>query len=213
MQVKKYKLSGQIVDKADKRGVPGILVEAWDKDVKHSDLLGSTFTTHDGLFVMQFDSTYFADHFKDGEPDVFFRLFFNNAQIHSTEDSVIHNMKDEDTSVTIAIRSPRLYTGENVFERVPQELKKELFSLKAHDKRITEKLKDKATAAAFFEDPGKVLAEMDISLSSHVKKRLKQSIHPKDFLTQRAFRLPTGQIITPKVTINFTTSKEVENVG
>ena len=210
MEKKKYELHGRVVDRADGKGIPGILVEGWDKDQKYDDLLGSAITDKEGKFIMRFDSAAFADAYRDIDPDVFFKLFYEGAQTASTEQSVIHNLKDRKSEVEIRIISPRRNTGPNYFDRMSRELKAEMAMLVKHEARIVEKLKDREMANLFAENPVAALSKMDVPVPAQLKKRLSQGL--AGMLKPRSFRLPNGQIITPQVNIHFTERKEAANV-
>ena len=48
MATKKYRIRARIVDEASQRGVTGVTVEAWDKDLIFDDLLDSKVTDDQG---------------------------------------------------------------------------------------------------------------------------------------------------------------------
>ena len=56
----------------------------------------------------------------------------------------------------------------------------------------------------FLRDPRAVLAELKIPISPLLKKRLQPDESVQDLLKPRSFRLPNGQVITPKVKVHFT---------
>jgi hypothetical protein len=83
-------------------------------------------------------------------------------------------------------------------------LKKELDSLVKYEKRILTGLKNGETAKLFLTDPGAALTKIGISVPPTIRKRLKADETVTDILKPRKFRLPNGQVITPKIRINFT---------
>jgi len=99
--MKIFKISGCVVSSKTKRGIKGLRVEAWDKDLIVSDLVGWAITAEDGGFRMQFDESYFKELFLDRQPDLFFKVFKGEKLIKSTEDSVAWNVDREDVQVTI----------------------------------------------------------------------------------------------------------------
>ena len=106
MAKKKYQASGQVIDRKTKRGVPGLRVEAWDKDEKYNDFLGVAITDRSGCFQMSFDETYFREYAPDTSPDLFFKIYRGQRLLlKSTEDSVLWNAKTT-TKVKIEVELP-----------------------------------------------------------------------------------------------------------
>ena len=89
---KTYQIHGRVIDEKQKRGVAGLRVEAWDKDLIANDHVGSSQTGSNGEFNIEFTTAYFRELFLDRKPDLFFKVFANGELIKSTEDSVLWNM-------------------------------------------------------------------------------------------------------------------------
>ncbi len=101
-----FRISGRIINCQTHHGVPGLRVEAWDKDSIFDDLVGSALTDANGSFQMGFDESYFNEYFSDRRPDLFFRIFYQNRLILSTEDSVLWNVDRSDTEIVIEVDTP-----------------------------------------------------------------------------------------------------------
>ena len=82
MEDKRYQIKGQIIDITSQMGIPGLRIEAWDKDLLIDDFLGETSTTEDGWFRLLFKETYYQEIFFDRRPDIYFRVFFEGEEIH-----------------------------------------------------------------------------------------------------------------------------------
>ncbi|QAA81845.1 hypothetical protein EI546_08990 [Aequorivita sp. H23M31] len=100
-----YEIIGRVIDGAKKGGIANLRVEAWDKDVKYHDLLGSCITNADGGFEMSFDSTYFREFAPEEKPDIFFKIYLGKKLIKSTEDTPLKNAERK-VNVTLTIDLP-----------------------------------------------------------------------------------------------------------
>ena len=101
--VDSFHIDGQVLNHATRQGIVGVRVEAWDKDLIFNDLLGSAVTDDKGRFHIVFQDSDFQDLFGDDDPDLFFRVFDKGVLIKSTEDTVLWNVKDEQTEIIIEV--------------------------------------------------------------------------------------------------------------
>ena len=63
----KFEISGQVQEAESGRGVPGVIVSAFDKDRRFDDLLGEVISDADGRFQMEYDEEKFRDLFEKRE--------------------------------------------------------------------------------------------------------------------------------------------------
>lgn len=106
MATKTYRIIGRIIDRETHQGVPGLRVEAWDKDLLIDDLVGSAVTDARGTFEITFDTSYFRELFLDRKPDLYFKVFSGDRLIESTEDSVLWNVEVGAEPVEILVMMP-----------------------------------------------------------------------------------------------------------
>jgi hypothetical protein len=99
----RLRISGLVVDRGAGHGIPGLRVEAWDKDLVYNDLVGSAVTDAQGAFQIEFDESYFHELFVHQKPDLYFKVFRENELVRSTEDSTLWNAGAVETKVLIEI--------------------------------------------------------------------------------------------------------------
>ncbi|MDY6911495.1 MAG: hypothetical protein SVM79_03950, partial [Chloroflexota bacterium] len=83
-----FGISGQVMELESRRGIPGVVVSAFDKDLIFDDLLGEVITDADGRFDVTYDGSAFNGFF-DSRPDIYLRIKTQHGHlIHTTENSV-----------------------------------------------------------------------------------------------------------------------------
>jgi hypothetical protein len=110
---KKYSIRGTVTNKATGKGIPNLVVEAWDKDLLIDDLLGSTKTDTSGTFILTFDESYYEELCFDRKPDIFFKVYYQGKLLARTEDSVLWNVQKRERVIDISIsmaQSRKQYT-------------------------------------------------------------------------------------------------------
>ncbi|HKY01651.1 MAG TPA: hypothetical protein VJM53_03785, partial [Burkholderiales bacterium] len=98
-----YLIAGRVIDRATKEGVPNLVVEAWDRDTRFHDMLGSTITNVEGAFWIQLTAEYHGDYGGDETPDTFFRVYRDQQLIKSTQSDPLENMQRGRTEVLIEL--------------------------------------------------------------------------------------------------------------
>ena len=103
MATRNIQIHGRTINTQDQQGIPGLHVEAWDKDALFDDMVGSAVTDEKGEFRIEFTEAYYKECFLDRHPDLFFKVFHDGRLICSTEESVIWNLKSPKASVVIEV--------------------------------------------------------------------------------------------------------------
>lgn len=119
-----FRIFGRVLNHYSRRGIPGLRVEVWDKDVKNDDLCGTAVTDYQGAYQVEFDESAYRDAPKDILPDVYLKVFSGEKLIKSTKDNVRRNLPAGDTEIVLEVelsqpmvapqlrqKSPLLATG------------------------------------------------------------------------------------------------------
>jgi hypothetical protein len=105
MPTNKVNVTGRVLDSRTHAGLKGLSVEAWDKDLLISDLLGQAVTGEQGDFQIQVKQEYSKEIFLDRRPDLFFKIFSGDRLLKSTEEEVLWNVEDDEIEVLIELQS------------------------------------------------------------------------------------------------------------
>lgn len=105
MAKKTFRINGRVINVETRRGITGLRVEAWDRDLLFHDMVGSTFTGGRGAFRMIFDDSAFKELFLDRKPDLFFKVYEGKKLIKSTKNSTLWNVESGTTEVLIEIET------------------------------------------------------------------------------------------------------------
>jgi hypothetical protein len=97
-----FRILGRVIDQ-HRKSVPGLRVEAWDKERIRKELAAHADTDKDGQFKIELDEPHVRQLFGDRRPDVFFQLYHGRKLIKSTENSISRKVSFGDTRVLIQV--------------------------------------------------------------------------------------------------------------
>lgn len=117
MTNKTFHISGRVIAQMTNQSTAGLRVEAWDKDLIIDDLVDSAVTETDGSFQLLFEESYFRELFIDRQPDLYFKVYNQEELIKSTEDSVVWNVKKQNSQVVIELDEAPKIVGLPTVER------------------------------------------------------------------------------------------------
>ncbi|HEY6400326.1 MAG TPA: hypothetical protein VI479_02880, partial [Blastocatellia bacterium] len=101
-----FQILGQVIDRATRKGISDLRVEAWDRDKKNNDLLGQSLTDADGHFNIAFAEAKFSDGGADVQPDVYLKVFVGKNVVYNTEAQPIKNWTPQHAPMVIEVNLP-----------------------------------------------------------------------------------------------------------
>jgi|GEM_PF-296304 len=161
-----YRIKGQVKDRKLDFGIPGLRIEAWDKDLIFDDFLGKDVTGSVGTFEISFTQTAFRELFLDRKPDLYFKIFRGDELIDDTRHHVLWNIATQEVPVTITVdaSAAEVEQHENQQENTAETVKylcTTLTSLTGHilteskdDRKKLAALREKIAAALVSQEPG-----------------------------------------------------------
>ena len=139
---KGFKIYGKVGELESKLGVPGLLVEALDKDYKYDDRLGSVSTDKDGNFEIRYEGKDFKDAYRDTQPDIYLRIKGPDGKvIHTTEDKVRYRAGETEEFV--------VYISKNLIEKAVEEERREFKNMIIENPNYFGTITDDALAAEY----------------------------------------------------------------
>jgi hypothetical protein len=103
MKEKRYRVTGRVIDKQTGRGIPGLFVEAWDRDLRFDDPLGRALSDENGVFEFSFHARELRDDPKDRGPDLYVKVSRGEKLLRSTEAEIKWDLAEDETAFTIEI--------------------------------------------------------------------------------------------------------------
>ena len=92
----KYEISGRVQEAESERGVPGVIISAFDKDLLFDDMLGEVMSDAGGNFQIVYDQSRFAALF-EGTPDIYLTVKTPAGRaLHTTNDAVRFNAQQRE---------------------------------------------------------------------------------------------------------------------
>lgn len=138
---KAFRIYGNVRELESKIGVPGLIVEALDKDLIFDDHLGSVTTDINGNFEIRYDKEDFQEIFFDQRPDIYLRIKTPDGKLVSTTEDKVRYGANRTEEFVINLPKKLLKGGENMKEKI--EDSREFRGRILRDKKLLRDLSEK----------------------------------------------------------------------
>jgi hypothetical protein len=126
-----FTISGQVLGAESQRGIPGLTVEAMDRDLIFDDRLGTVTTNEDGRFEIRYTEADFRD-FIEQRPDIYIRILAaDGALLYTSEHATrCEAGKTETFNIELPETAERIGNSEELRRRIVSdpELQEQLAS-------------------------------------------------------------------------------------
>lgn len=99
-------IAGVVIDSQTKQPLPKVRIEAWDKDLKLSDVLGSYVTDEKGRFSISYDELRFRENPRDKWADIYFKVYNGNILLGDSRNTqLFRNLSENRLDITVAVNA------------------------------------------------------------------------------------------------------------
>lgn len=97
-------IAGVVIDAQSKQPLSNMRIEAWDNDIKLSDVVGSFLTDEKGRFSIAYDELRFRENPKDKWADIYFKVYNgNNLVADSRNTQLLKNLSRDRLDITVVV--------------------------------------------------------------------------------------------------------------
>lgn len=112
---KLIRIKGRVIEGKTKQGLSNLRVEAWDKDLRVKEVIGSAVTDAKGSFQIEFEEVPFRKLFLNRKPLLSFKVFRGDQLVPSTEAPVLWDGDKPDSEVVIKLNLETAKTPDKTF--------------------------------------------------------------------------------------------------
>lgn len=87
-----FVISGRIIDHTAARGLPGLRIEAWDRERRCPDLVACAITDDDGGFHLSISEQHILELFGDHLPELTFRIFSGSTLLSDAPSGAVWHL-------------------------------------------------------------------------------------------------------------------------
>jgi hypothetical protein len=162
------RVMGRVTEQSTGQGIPGLLVEAWDKDRSGDDNLGRATTDERGAFAIRFDERAFKDSPLEQGPQLFFRVLRGDKNVSIKEERISQQAEPGQFRAEIRVSLPA--ERQHRLEPIHIDAFRELL---AREREIVARINEFPNGGGLWAiHPLMLLADVDVVLSDQVTKEL-----------------------------------------
>jgi len=110
-----YTIRGMAVGAKSKIGLGNLRVEAWGKDSRIKNYVGSTMTESDGSFQIQINLAHLTQLYNEDFSDLFFKIYEEDILIKTTENEIIWNIKTQNMEFILEVEEEKLSAAQETY--------------------------------------------------------------------------------------------------
>lgn len=110
-----FRIHGKVIDRTTRKGLPGLRVAAWDRDLVEDDSLGEALTDARGRFRISFDHDRFSEWGLDTRPDLYFKVFDGESLLYSSGEQPVRDWQPGRGPLVIEVDAPPTPAVDNRF--------------------------------------------------------------------------------------------------
>ena len=96
---------GNIIEAESGKGIEGLSVKAFDKDLMFDDLLGAVKTNEFGYFKIIYDKKDYKELFLDAKPDIYLNVYDSGGNLILTTENMVRYRGNQTEEFIIEIPS------------------------------------------------------------------------------------------------------------
>ena len=101
--MKKYQITGSVIGEKSLKPIPGLKIEAWDKENVIDDMLGSVVSNEKGSFSISFTETNEKDNIEEGHLIIYFKIYIGKELLFDTYNKIFWNIEIDNEDIIIPV--------------------------------------------------------------------------------------------------------------
>jgi hypothetical protein len=98
-----FSISGWVIDRRAAHGLPGLLVEAWDREGRCPDLVDCAITSDEGRFELSVSEQHIRELFGERLPELTLRVFSGQTLLAGPESGAVWRLGGRSSALRIRV--------------------------------------------------------------------------------------------------------------